>query len=136
MLTYIPFDLDDEWSCYSNLLIHSPWPIGGENNLLLGCETAVLRLREIMRANDLPLYVNPMLSRELTCHNLRNNIDHAKVTETLDEEDEQLQHVYNVVDENGDISSANDIDDDHFERRPQHLFEDGVQVMSNTAEAQ
>ena len=64
---YIASDQTNETSCYAVLLLHVPWPQGGEENLLYGSATAVLRLNSLLVNNEssdiLPTYLKPLIER-------------------------------------------------------------------------
>ena len=55
---YIKYDVLDESSCYSMLLLHNPWPPGGEKNILPEGVTAVQKFHSI---EDFPSYVQDLV---------------------------------------------------------------------------
>jgi PIF1-like helicase len=61
---FVPIDNNDEKSAYATLLVHSTWPIEGEEYLIHPEYTAVAKLKYIMDHNMLPSYVLPTLNRQ------------------------------------------------------------------------
>ena len=70
---YIPINNDDEDSAYSTILIHTPWPLGGEDYLLDDEESAVSRLRSLIESDEIPQYVSPMLKQQRLSSNFTEN---------------------------------------------------------------
>ena len=62
----MPVVNNDECSAYATLLLHTPWPQGGEHNLIHPELTAVIKLQTLISANHLLKYVAPMLQRQIT----------------------------------------------------------------------
>lgn len=60
---HVPIDGTDERSCYSTLLIHIPWPIEGESNILLGFSSSVECLQDLQINNKIPEYVKGTLDQ-------------------------------------------------------------------------
>lgn len=70
---FVPIDDIDERSCYSILIMHTPWPEGGESHLIHEDNTAVSQLRRIIMDKMLPEYVEPMLRKIQTSQEIREN---------------------------------------------------------------
>jgi hypothetical protein len=73
MCPFVRIDEIDELSCSTVLIMHTAWPIRGEDYLIPDNKTTVKQLREITESGQLPLYVNPMLRRVQTSHEVRTN---------------------------------------------------------------
>ena len=58
---YIPLDLENEDSAYSNLLLHHPWPNGVEPNFPSSDTTAVTTFRNLQEAKQLLPHVDGIL---------------------------------------------------------------------------
>jgi hypothetical protein len=70
---FVPLSYNDERSCYSTLLVHSVWPMQGEDGLLCQSKTAVDRLRMIIETNQLPSYVIPSMEKVQKSKDITNN---------------------------------------------------------------
>ena len=70
---YIPVNDIDERSCYSTLLVHIPWPCGGEANILRGFNNAVECSYDLKLRENIPVYVNYALELLETSNVLRGN---------------------------------------------------------------
>ena len=70
---FVPIDDKDENSSFSILLMHTPWPFGGEQDILSPGRTAVTMLQQLKDNGQLPTYVMPMLMRQLTSSNITAN---------------------------------------------------------------
>mmetsp|Transcript_16691 Transcript_16691/g.28000 ORF Transcript_16691/g.28000 Transcript_16691/m.28000 type:complete len:952 (-) Transcript_16691:144-2999(-) len=57
------YDPADERSCYATLLMHLPWPPGGESNLLGTFDSSIPALDYHLKHNNFPTYVMPALQR-------------------------------------------------------------------------
>ena len=64
MCPYIATNLNDPTSCYATLLLHVPWPRGGQSSILSDPNEAVAVLQQLREDEcGLPLYVRPFLER-------------------------------------------------------------------------
>lgn len=71
---FIPINWVDERSCYSILLLHHPWPTGGECALVNEEDiTAVATLNRLRRDNLLLPYVIPMITRIETSEEIQRD---------------------------------------------------------------
>ena len=71
---YVPVNDSDERSCYSTLLVHIPWPWGGEEEILRGYESAVECLYNLKLSDDIPPYVNYTLELLHNSNVIRDNV--------------------------------------------------------------
>jgi hypothetical protein len=77
MAPYISIDLNDERSCYAILLLHVPWPDGGEEFIVNQGSTAVQTLQEARkRPGDVPPYLENLLTKQkLSQEHLHDFVD-------------------------------------------------------------
>jgi hypothetical protein len=113
MSPMVPLNEDNEDSCYSVLLLHVPWPVGGES-AITGEDSAIEVLARNRRQGTWPVHVESMLSRIATSE---TNISQAMQPAAPSEEDED-----NIDSEEGEDNydpwrqvqmSDDDADDDH-----------------------
>jgi hypothetical protein len=52
---HIPYDLTNETSCYSILLMHHPWPKDGETGLVLS--EAIISVKNLLQTDMFPNYI-------------------------------------------------------------------------------
>ena len=97
---YVPVNDSDERSCYSTLLVHIPWPWGGEEEILRGYESAVECLYNLKLSDDIPPYVNYTLELLHNSNVIRDNVG-VIINEVDEESDEFLYN--NCSDENNFI---------------------------------
>ena len=97
---YVPVNDSDERPCYSTLLIHIPWPWGGEEEILRGYESAVECLYNLKLSDDIPQYVNYTLELLHNSNVIRYNVG-VNINEVDEESDEFLYN--NCSDENNFI---------------------------------
>lgn len=116
MCPYIPVDHDDESSAYSTLLLHIPWPVGGEKMILRGHDNAVDALHELSSTDGVATtkhtraYFERMKFTDGVMHNVGEsdaiyNDSEVVHDHTLDDsgsgsdggEDEQLDDIFGVV---------------------------------------
>ena len=65
MAPYISIDLDNERSCYAILLLHVPWPDGGEDFIVNQGLTAVQTLQEVRKhPGGVPPYLESLLTKQ------------------------------------------------------------------------
>lgn len=104
---FIPINNNDEDSAYSTILIHTPWPLGGEECLLDNESTAVSRLRAIIDSNCIPHYVLPMLKQQSISSNFTENQnpinDETNEMAQFDEEEDGIEYINNdnIIDSQG-----------------------------------
>jgi hypothetical protein len=65
MSPFVPIDLGNERSCYTILLMHVPWPEGGEDFIVPADSTAVQMLIDIRKNGLAPKYLNDLLARQI-----------------------------------------------------------------------
>ena len=64
MCPYIAVNVNDPTSCYATLLLHVPWPVGGEDSIVKDPSEAVVALDNLRKKDfGLPKYVVPFLER-------------------------------------------------------------------------
>ena len=64
MCPYIAVNVNDPTSCYATLLLHVPWPVGGEDSIVNDPSEAVVALDNLRKKDfGLPKYVVPFLER-------------------------------------------------------------------------
>ena len=86
---YIPVNDIDERLCYSTLLVHIPWPCGGEANILRWFNNAVECLYDLKLKENIPVYVNYALELLETSNVLRSN-NGFNINESGEHSDEYL----------------------------------------------
>jgi hypothetical protein len=94
---YVPVNDSDERSCYSTLLVHIPWPCGGEEEILRDYDSAVECLYDLKLSRDIPDYVNYTLELLQNSNVIRDNIG-TNINDVEENSDEYLYH--NSSDEN------------------------------------
>ena len=117
---YVPVNDSDERSCYSTLLVHIPWPSGGEEELLRGCDCAVECLYDLKRNGDIPSYVNYTLELLHNSNLIRENVG-TNITDSGESTDEYLYN--NSSDENSYV-----IDESHIAQ-----FGDSISIPVNSS---
>ena len=108
---YIPVNSLSDVSCYSTLLLHVPWPYGGESQIVCDHLTFVDQVRVLHENNLLPEYVVPLLERveksQKLFVNTANEQDNIgfKTTDDDDEDDIILycQHDNLIDNTNNDV---------------------------------
>jgi hypothetical protein len=110
MSPMVPLNEDNEDSCYSVLLLHVPWPDGGEN-AITGGDSAIEVLARSRREGTLPVHVESMLSRIATSE---TNISQAIQPAAPSEEDDD------------DIDSGDEEDNEDPWRQAQMSDDDDV----------
>lgn len=83
---HVPINDSDERSCYSSLLIHIPWPIEGEINLLQGYDTAVECYFNLKRDSRIPEYVKCTIEGYHKSDTIRDNL--GSIINSNDDDDE------------------------------------------------
>lgn len=131
MCPYVLFFSEDEKSCYSTLLIHTPWPVGGEKCLLADCDNSIQRLKELIDSGGLPTYVQPMLIREQVSRAFRDNINHRCSVHDLDDGIEPVLNGYNDDHDNVEITE-NEINSQINIKRE---LQPGIEVMTNISQS-
>jgi PIF1-like helicase len=66
---YVPIDNSDEKSAYATILLHTPWPIDGEEMIMHPEGTAVAKLQNYISTDQLPTYVIPMMEKQRSSAN-------------------------------------------------------------------
>jgi DNA replication protein DnaC len=139
---YVPFNLEEEKSCYSTLLIHTAWPMEGEKCLLLDCDSSIQRLKQLISEGGLPTYVQPMLIREQISQEFRNNRNHRNSNNEVNGEFEPLLNGYN--DGNDDNENSNDNNNENIELIESDLnteifierqLHPGIEVITNISQS-
>lgn len=125
MCPFVPIDCIDERSCYSILLMHTPWPEGGELNIVAENLTAVEQLAYVMTEKLMPEYVQPMLNKIQMSQNIRSNNGRPTSVGTND---------LNIgEDENGPVEEShgdyNDLHDSDNDNEDDEMFRNGTLVM-------
>lgn len=137
---YVPLNSEDEKSCYSTLLIHTPWPMEGEKCLLIHCDSAIQRLKQLINEGELPLYVQPMLDREHVSRGFRNNNHKINNNEDNGETAPRLNGYDNDNYDNSDDYDDNNANvelienDEDSEITVQRELRPGVEVMTNISQ--
>ena len=103
---YVPLNDMDERSCYSTLLIHIPWPIEGEDNILRGYKSAVDCLSVLKSDEKIPRYVKYYLDLSHRSDTLRQNVG-TILTSGISDDDEMMMYS-NCADENNFNSERDD----------------------------
>ena len=98
---YIPVDHKSETSCYATLLLHVPWPNGGEHAIVNDSISAVDKFNELLKDGDMPKYTLPLLQK-------------AEKTEKLFQNNSRQENDSNSVDSDDDVSvcSVEDLGED------------------------
>ena len=81
---YVPINDSDESSCYSNILMHYPWPLLGENSLIPESTTSVQYFSYIRDNNLFPKYVKEALAKYQNSDTVLSNVG-TVVNESLDD---------------------------------------------------
>jgi len=68
---HIPYDLTNEISCHSILLMHYPWPMHGEVGLVLS--EAITSVKNIMQNDMFPNYIKETLDKYITTSDVQEN---------------------------------------------------------------
>ena len=68
---HIPYDLTNEISCHSILLMHYPWPMDGEVGLVLS--EAITSVKNIMQNDMFPNYIKETLDKYITTSDVQEN---------------------------------------------------------------
>ena len=103
---YVPVNDGDERSCYSTLLVHIPWPWGGEEEILRGYESAVECLYNLKLSDDIPQCVNDTLELLHNSNVIRDNVG-VNINEVDEESDNFLYNNYS--DENNFTVEESDL---------------------------
>ena len=109
---YIPVNDSDERSCFSTLLVHIPWPVGGEDDILRGYESAVECLYDLKLNDEIPVYVNYTLELLQNSNVIRDNVG-ISINNVGDDSDSYLYS--NSSDENNfviDETNSHEISDE------------------------
>jgi hypothetical protein len=134
---FVPLSYTDERSCYSTILVHTPWPIEGEESILGDCTSAVERLKILTESNLIPAYVKPALemiqeSRRISENQgiPRSNLDSDGGEHFDNNDDDELNNHYDgLFDENGELRI---LESDDIEEPPiRNVHADGVEVIAN-----
>ena len=112
---YVPLNDKDERSCYSTLLIHIPWPLGGEEDILRGYNSAVQCLMLMQKHEKIPDYVKYILNLFHTSDILRENV--GIIRNNNEFEDDELMYT-NSADENNFSSERDDYIEQVSEQLP------------------
>lgn len=128
---YVPLCSEDEKSCYSTLLMHTPWPVEGEKCLLADCDSSIQRLKELIDAGGLPTYVQPMLIREQVSRAFRDNINHRCSVHDLDDGIEPVINGHNDDHDNVEVTE-NEL---NSQLNIENELRPGIQVMTNISQS-
>ena len=90
---FVPIDDKDENSSFSILLMHTPWPFGGEQDILPPGRTVVTMLQQLKDNDQLPTYVMPMLMRQLTSTNITANQGVPITQQLIDDEGDDIDEI-------------------------------------------
>ena len=109
---HIPVNDNDERSCYSTLLLHTPWPIEGEQSILRSFSSAIECLRALEIRNEIPEYVQYTLQLSHNSELIRDNVG-VKESNNGVESDEHEQNISS--DEDSLCFNENDdgLEDEH-----------------------
>ena len=118
MAPYISIDLNDERSCYAILLLHVPWPEGGEDFIVNHELTAVQTLQEARKRPDgVPAYLESLLTKQ--------KVSQEHLQDFADQYDDQPTNVDIRDDETGEneaveipdirMGGGNDSDEESFD---------------------
>ena len=102
---YVPVNDSDERSCYSTLLVHIPWPCGGEANILRGYDNAVECLYDLNLSDNIPEYVNYALELIHNSNVIRDNVG-ININE-IEEHSEEYLYTNSSDENNFFINDAN-----------------------------
>jgi hypothetical protein len=94
---YIPIDKLSDVSCYATLLLHVPWPPGGEADIAKSM-SPVNRLKEAENNKELASYAEPLLKRIKRSHQLleqqdtlaQENRQHHQDDDNNDDDEEEM----------------------------------------------
>ena len=108
---FIAIDNNDENSAYGTLLLHTPWPLEGEDAILYPETTAVNKLQTLINSESVPKYVMPMLQRirissNFTDSNTEESHMHDGRSKQHNDEDHNEYISYDQVEE--DVLTEND----------------------------
>lgn len=132
---FVPLSHTDERSCYSTLLVHTPWPLEGECELLGESISAVAKLALMTSTQGLPPYVLPALAMIQESKRIRDNqgIPQSNLNRDnnigSDDYNDEEDNFDCLFDENGEL--INPVIDDIEDVSMRNLHGDGVEVMSN-----
>ena len=127
---YVPLNSKDERSCYCTLLIHIPWPIGGEEDILRGYNSAVQCLMILQSNDEIPSYVEYILNLFHTSDSLRENVGIIQNRSEID--DDELMYS-NSADENNFSTQRDDYIDQVSEQLPIFIANNSnnIGILSN-----
>ena len=70
---HIPYDLTNEISCHSILLMHNPWPVQGEVALVLS--EAIASVKNLLTNDMFPNYIKETLDKYIASSDVQENND-------------------------------------------------------------
>ena len=98
---YVPINHCDEVSCFSNLLMHLPWPLAGELSLIPTGLSSIQYYALALDQNLIPMYVKSTLEKYQHSDLIRKNVG-TICSSTMrdpndgnDYENDEIEHVYN-----------------------------------------
>ena len=107
---FVPIDDKDEDSSFSILLMHTPWPLNGEQDIIPPGHTAVTILQQFKDNGELPTYVMPMLLRQLTSSNITANQGVPITRPQSNDEEDDIDEIQGECDTLTQFDDDNDID--------------------------
>ena len=99
---YVPINHCDEVSCFSNILMHLPWPLGGESCVIPIGLSATQFYAVVLEQNLFPEYVKCTLEKFQNSDIIRKNVgiicnsERIEANEGTDSDTEELFHGYNT----------------------------------------
>lgn len=114
---YVPMNHCDEVSCFSNLLMHLPWPLGGESCLIPVGLSATQFYAVVLEQNLFPEYVQCTLEKFQHSDIIRKNVgiicnsERIEANECIDFDTEEISYGYNTnMDKNETEINIVDVD--------------------------
>jgi hypothetical protein len=100
---FLPLNHFEENSCFMNLLMHHPWPMGGEKNLAEEQHTVVDQFAYLLDNELFPQYImkalQPALTRPPAFHqDILTNNHFVNEDDEQEQEDDEQHHINNIVD--------------------------------------
>lgn len=99
---YFPINHCDEVSCFSNLLMHLPWPLGGESCLIPARLSTTQFYAVVLEQIFFPEYVKCTLEKSQHSDIIRKNVgiicnsERLESNEGNDVDTEEISHAYNT----------------------------------------
>ena len=129
---HIPVNDTDERSCYSTLLVHTPWPIEGEQSILRGFSSAIECLRALGLRNEIPEYVMYNLKLSHNSELIRNNVGVKESNRDI-ESDEQKSNGSSDEDSINSNENCDHLEDEHVTSIPPIEINNNIGIITNVS---